>query len=221
MAEQVVRAFDWRDTPLEVEELLERFGQPVWDPERARLVFDDGVDQRWLVPPAILPPPGDDEPAPVWLDRLEEGELPGKQLVILIQAGAAAVGVFDDGEPVLHKVFKRYVVRGKGRAQPLHLETRGKSRYGSRLRLQNAKLLEEEVIERLGDWWEREAPFDGVFRSCPVRLWASFTAAAPDAPWASKGVARKIPLDVHRPGFEELCRVWKFLSRGRILCPDD
>ena len=46
----------------------------------------------------------------------------------------------DDGEIVHTKSIKKYVVRGRGRAQPTHLATKGKSRYGSRLRLQKASV---------------------------------------------------------------------------------
>ena len=74
-----------------------------------------------------------------YLDHLPDSL--GTHLVLLLQAGAAALGVFQQGELTHHKVIKKYVVRGRGRAQPTHLKTRGKSRYGSLLRLQNHRRL--------------------------------------------------------------------------------
>ena len=59
--------------------------------------------------------------------RLEDELLPPKQCSDFVQ--------WRGEELVRHKVFKRYVVRGRGRAQPTHLKSKGKSRYGSRLRL--------------------------------------------------------------------------------------
>ena len=65
-----------------------------------------------------------------------------------------ATRLWRDDELVAHKVVKKYVVRGRGRAQPLHLKTRGKSRYGSRLRLANAQVRAElpaaEIVKAAG-----------------------------------------------------------------------
>ena len=58
-------------------------------------------------------------------------------VLLLLQAGAMAIGQWDVDELMYHKAIRRYVVRGHGRAQPLHARTKGKSRYGARLRLQN------------------------------------------------------------------------------------
>ena len=99
------------------------------------------VEGRCLVAPMVRfhPPlavPIEDCTATEYLQRLESFRL-GLHAVLLIQAGACALGLWRDEELLEHKAFKAYVVRGRGRAQPTHLKTRGKSRYGSRLRLQN------------------------------------------------------------------------------------
>jgi len=96
----------------------------------------------------------------------------GTHVVLLLQAGAAALGIYQQGELTHHKVIKKYVVRGSGKAQPTHLKTRGKSRYGSRLRLQNYGRLLAEVIERLGAWHEELPDVDDRFYSCAVRTWS-------------------------------------------------
>lgn len=172
-----------------------------------RAFVGDGVR---FSPPAVVPIDGR-APATyltAFPDRL------GRQMVVLLQAGAAALGLWQDDELSHHKVIKKYVVRGHGRAQPTHLATKGKSRYGSRLRLRNARSLLLDVNERLGDWW-KTGPIDRVFYACPVRLWADLFHAAVPPPF-TKDAAHKIPMHVHTPDFEELLRVRRWLSRGVV-----
>jgi hypothetical protein len=54
-----------------------------------------------------------------------------------MQAGHSALAYFEDGEMRHHKVIKKYMVRGNGKAQVGYLQTRGKSKAGSRIRLAN------------------------------------------------------------------------------------
>ncbi|MEM6299914.1 MAG: hypothetical protein AAF740_14595, partial [Bacteroidota bacterium] len=62
-------------------------------------------------------------------------EDPPPYLMILIQAGAAALGYFEYGEPALHKAISAYMVRQQqGKSQIKHLNQKGKSRLGSRIR---------------------------------------------------------------------------------------
>lgn len=163
-----------------------------------------------LAPPLLLPIEGRDAES-----YLQDGpERPGLHVVLLLQAGAAALGLWHDDELLDHKVFRRYVVRGQGKAQPTHMKTKGKSRYGSRLRLQNARRLLAEVNERLARWWHDHEP-ERLFWSCPVRLWADLHRADPSPPFAAdRGI--KIPRDVGVPGHRELLSVHGFLAHGRI-----
>ncbi len=139
----------------------------------------------------------------------------GLNCVLLVRAGATAIGLWDDDELIAHKVIKKYVVRGSGRAQSTHLKTKGKSRYGSRLRLQNHKRHLEETCERAVDWWESHGAFQRVLYSAPVRLWAELQSVTPELPFDPDSATR-IPLHVHDPTFEELKRVRRLLARGRI-----
>ncbi len=174
----------------------------------------DGALRAALRPPLVLLD-GDGLPAPDELARRAEAG-PGRYAVLLLRSGAAALGLFDDGELVEHKTFKRYTVRGSGRAQTTHLATKGKSRYGSRLRLRNEERLLEEVNERLGRWWKDEPPAERLYVSCPVRLAARLARADPPPPVALDGSERvRIPLHVHAPSFEELVRVHASIARGR------
>jgi hypothetical protein len=189
--------------------------EPVADARgRAFDAVDEETRRRIRVePPLVLAAPS---PGQRLSDWLEEASAPlGRQVVVLIQAGAAALGLFEDGELVRHRTLKRYVVRGSGRAQPAYLKTRGKSRAGSRLRLRNAKRLLEDVAATLMEWSGPEEPFDRVFRSCPVRTWAELLRES--LPFDASGPLSRIPLDLRRPSHEEMKRAWRTLARGRIV----
>lgn len=168
-----------------------------------------------FVPPAVLSPVADSDTPASWLARLPED--PGTWLVVLLRAGSASLGLFERDTCVAHKVFRRYVVRGHGKAQPAHAKTKGKSRYGSRLRLQNAKRLLEEVNERLTDWVATAPALAAVHWSCPVRQWPELFAATPPPPFPRDDPRlRRIAMHVHEPDHDELLRVARSLSRGRV-----
>jgi len=142
----------------------------------------------------------------------------GRQVLILLRAGAASLGYWDEDELVRHKVFKRYVVRGRGRAQPTHLETKGKSRYGSRLRLQNWRRLLTDVAQRLADWWAELGAPEQILYSVPVRILPElFAVGLPFGRGDSN--LRRIPRHVHEPDHRELLRVRGLLARGRVEFP--
>ncbi len=127
-----------------------------------------------------------------------------------------ALGRFEGARPLATKSLRRYVVRGKGRAQPLHLKTKGKSRYGSRLRLANARRLLVETNEKLNEWEKELGPADRVYYSCPVRLWSSVFETTPAPPFERSGPLVRIPLDLPRPTVEVLLRTYRSLEYGRI-----
>ncbi|MDF1837106.1 MAG: hypothetical protein P1V35_04500 [Planctomycetota bacterium] len=176
-----------------------------------------------LTPPQVLPIQPDCAGLGEYLETLPFE--PGPQVLVLLQAGAAALGYFDGGEAIRTKALKRYVVRGSGRAQNTHLKTKGKSRYGSRLRLQNAKAILEEINERLCDWWEEHGTPDFVFHNAPVRLWADLCRAKPMPPFlaedhvaSSEPVPQlRIPLDLPVPTTDVMLRVYRSLSYGQIV----
>jgi len=141
---------------------------------------------------------------------------PGRHTVILMQAGAVTLGRFEGASSIAEKSLRRYVVRGKGRAQPLHLKTKGKSRYGSRLRLQNARKLLAETNEKLHEWENEFGPADWIYYSCPVRLWPSLFAATPPPPFDRSAPLIRIPLDLPRPTVDILRRTYRALEHGRI-----
>jgi len=218
--DRIADTFSWRDTAARLKEVLAD-DDLVAEPERgcfrsAREVGDRSPAIRFH-PPRVLPITADRLDPERYLSSLDPLGL-GRQVVVLIQAGSSAVGLWDETDLILHKVIRAYVVRGKGRAQMSHLKTKGKSRYGSRLRLQNWERQRVETNQRLLDWRTESGPFDVVHVSCPVRLWPDFYAADPPPPFP-RDEALRIPIHVHRPDFNELVRVRRRLEWGRIERP--
>jgi hypothetical protein len=207
--------FHWRETAGRLARLLEEWDLSVDAGGRWFEARDaEGAPVLCFHPPLVQPlgEPGLD-PAH-YLEGLRD-EL-GLELLLLLQAGSAALGLWRHDELVAHKVIKKYVVRGRGRAQPAYQKTRGKSRYGSRLRLRNARALLIEVNQRLGEWARAWGPFERVFYSCPVRTWPELLRAKPSPPFSRGDPLVKIPVDVRVPDFEELLRVRRILTHGRV-----
>ena len=180
--------------------------------------FASPVDPRVTFTPPLLQAlrPGFTTPT-AYLAALPPA--PGRVLLVLLQAGAAALGLWDGDELLAHKAIKKYVVRGHGRAQPLHLSTRGKSRYGSRLRLRNAQRLLDELVAKAIAWQGEFGPFDAVLHSASPRAWGELLRQRPAPPFPTGPDCRRIPLDVHVPCFEELRRVRRHVARGSYTMP--
>lgn len=143
-----------------------------------------------------------------------------RDLVVLFQAGAAALGFWNRNELFAHKVFRRYVVRGNGKAQPTHLRTRGKSRYGSRLRLRNARRLLDEVGDRARTWAAELGPPRRIFYACTARTWGTLREALGAVAEGADEVV-KVPRDCGPPGYDELLRVRRFLEGATVEAVED
>lgn len=206
------RGFHFRDLREVVGDLAGRRELAVEPTGRGLRTSGGGPELRVRLP-LVLPGPLPEETVADWLARLPRQ--PGTQLVLLVQAGATAMGVWEGEDLLAHKVITKYVVRGKGRAQPAYRKTRGKSRLGSRLRLRGATQQLEETVARAQTWSREFGPFERVFLSCPVRTWAELRGDLAAVIPEPEGVT-KVPLDVRVPRFEELLRVRRFLERGRV-----
>lgn len=177
-----------------------------------------------LVPPLLAPRLRSGESVADYIDRCADFDIvEGEQYaVVLMRAGAVALGIWRGNELLSHKAIRKYVVRGKGRAQPTYLRSKGKSRYGSRLRLQNWKRLLKETNEWLNDAWAQLGIPQRVFYSAPVRVQVDLRDAEPPPPFAvtDPGSVR-IPIHVHRPDHAELLRVRATLAWGHVELPAD
>lgn len=204
--------FPWQETG---DVLSEQHSEhPLELDDRRRCFQAPGVR---VTPPLIFPIHAEIESLADYLDCLPV--TPTRHLVVLLQAGAASLGLFDHGEKVTTKSDKKYVVRGRGHAQPIHLASKGKSRYGSRLRLQNARLLLDGVRTRLRDWVEEYGPPAEIFYSATVRLWTALLKHADSPTLAENGAVTKIPYDLPIPTTEVLLRTYRKMSFGRVDFP--
>jgi hypothetical protein len=211
-------AFAWQDTREQLEAFALRWPAAPAD-ERGRVFTGDAGARLWL--PLLLPAAREGEAIGDYERRIGQRlDRVGSSALVLLQAGAAALGYWQDDELLAHKAIKKYVVRGSGKAQPTHRKTRGKSRYGSRLRLQNWTRLLVAVNERLHDWWSAHGVPAQIFHAAPVRSWPELFAVAPPPPFDQRDARlRRVPLHVHVPDFAELQRVRRWLARGRLELP--
>jgi hypothetical protein len=122
---------------------------------------------------------------------------------------------FDAGEMLHHKVIKKYMVRGNGRAQVGYLQSRGKSKAGSRVRLANTVSFFEDINEKLREW-EKVDQASRILVSCGEKLRPLWFSSQITPPFDKHDPRlTKVPFDVHRPDLEELLRINKSILRGR------
>jgi hypothetical protein len=211
---RVIR-FPLADLVEQVEAFAARWPRAVADRRGHTFVGQPGARLRVpLLAPRLQPL----EAVTAYLDRLPG--VPERHVVLLLQAGAMAVGYWDGDQLLHHKAQRRYVVRGHGKAQPLHRKTRGRSRYGARLRLQNWRRLLVETSERLLAYWAEYGAPERVFVGVPVRVAHDLATTEPPPPFAFAAPAvQRLPMHVHRPDFAELCRVHGWLRHGRLELP--
>ena len=237
MATESIETFHWADGRERLAALADEARFRL-DPKRLTFEGQAQSDESALtvVPPPVIPLPielreaAEDDSAAAFARRRgaqSQGsdlatflahyptQLP-KQCVILAQAGAVAIAMFERGEPLGTKAFKRYVVRGNGRAQPAFLASKGKSRYGSRLRLQNAKRMIEETNRRLTGFWDEHGAPDQILVGVPTKLWAEHFLSPVKPPFEKSTPITRVPLDFPVPTTSVLLRTYRSLEFGVI-----
>lgn len=207
--------FPWRETSSQLVALW-REHRLVYDSATRSFAATTNRETLRFTPPPCLSIESIDVDPTRYLERLPESL--GRVAIVLVHAGASSLGVFlDDGDWLAHKVITKYVVRGNGKAQPLHRKTKGKSRYGSRLRLSNFEAQLADTNAKLHEWWTEFGAFERVFRHVPQRIAPDLDATPPGPPWSAAFEPEPIPFHVHVPDFAELRRVrWK-LTHGEIV----
>ena len=213
MIDSAIQNFSWH----ELSDILDglRNGNPEethWiRAEDGRVVEALGV--RIVLPPVLRWPSG--LPSATEFAATLPDEL-GLHLVVLLQAGAASLGIFEEGRSLETKTFKRYVVRGRGKAQTTYLKSKGKSRFGSRLRLQNARRLLVEVNDKLEDWLATYGKPQRLFYSASVRLWPDLFAEGRGAPLSQSDDWTRIRRDLPTPTTEVMLRTYQQLCQGQV-----
>lgn len=139
-------------------------------------------------------------------------------LMLLVQTGSAAIGIFRGGECLSHKVLTAYMVRKKqGKSQLKYLKTKGKSRAGSRVRL--AKTLEffENINTRLQQHFE-EQEFDRIAFSCSKILVPHLFGSKIATPFDKKDPSiYRIPRHLHQPNYEVLLSMQRYLQKAELV----
>lgn len=184
-----------------------------WNPEKNKIsgIFDG---QKWsLRIPIHFPLASKGQGFPDYLASLDLQE--PKYFLILIQAGHSALAYFEGDNLLHHKVIKKYMVRGNGKAQIGYLQTRGKSKAGSRIRLANSVSFFEDINEKLREW-DVEDEAERILVSCTAKMLPLWFQSRISPPF-SKNDPRiaKVPFDLQRPDLEELLRINKQIMRGR------
>ena len=147
---------------------------------------------------------------------------PPNSLLMLIQAGNAALGFYNHGILTHHKVVRKYMVRKKqGKAQISYLNTKGKSRAGSRIRLANTVKFFEEINQIITDWLSNQTT-DTIIYSCTPQLWGMLFRSKTQTPFVKKDERlKKLPLDTGIPNFEVLKKAANYCQKGYIeILPD-
>src|SRR5688500_9426516 len=164
-----------------------------YDPEKHRILLLDetGEESCILRLPISLPAPVKDLSFP---------ERSMHYVILLVQSGSCAVGYFENGINLDHKVFRAYMVRKKrGVSQIKHLKTKGKSRAGSRVRLAETEEFFENINERLQEYFANYR-IDRIALSCSKILIPYLFNSKIPAPFQKRDPRiLKIPKHIHLP----------------------
>lgn len=218
------RRFPWRATGDLVYSCLQARDLE-WDARGQRLVEVTGASaQRRLevVPPLIQLPAAGADVTPLGYASPLSRTPGGSQLLALLCADSAALGVFADGALVKHKVITAYTVRAQqGKAQLQHLRQGGSSgrmSAGGGIRARETVRLFCRINEKLQEW-EQELGHCGVLAySGTLRVWNEvYACRSPTMPIPRADPRwRRVPHTVRRPRLRELQRIYYEISHGSV-----
>lgn len=181
-----------------------------YDPEKHRLTLLDktGMEQLHFRLPITLP----------YTEAGRTEDVNMSYVILLIQAGNCAMGYFENGRCLNHKVFRSYMVRKKqGKSQIKYLKTKGKSRAGSRVRLGETAEFFENINGRLQEYFQ-EHRIDRIAISCSKTLLPYLYNAAVPTPFDKRDPRLfKIPRHIHTPIHQVLLDTNRFLQRGELI----
>ena len=176
-------------------------------------VFDkSGSKSATIHLPWVLPPFEGKNELLKFISHWDKAEF--NSIIILIQAGRSALAHCSSGGILEHKLIRKYMVRKKqGKAQITYLNQKGKSRAGSRIRLNQTVQFFEDINDQVNLWMKEQNP-RRILISCPPRLWGLLFQSKVK-PVFSKKDARvfKIPLAINIPDRQELMRVHKLSQK--------
>lgn len=142
--------------------------------------------------------------------------------LVLMQAGEAALGRVVHHQLVEQKRIRKYMVRKKqGKSQLKHLNQKGKSRAGSRIRLKQTARFFEDINSLLHQWKEVEEP-QKILYSCTATLWPHWFAQAPFPPYAQNhALWQRINWYINNPDGKALKKSLYHAQYATILFHDE
>lgn len=142
-------------------------------------------------------------------------------VIVSVKSGMAVIAFYENGQLSDHKVFRAYMVRKKqGKSQIKHLKTKGKSRDGSRVRLQETLDFFENINERLQTYFH-EKRVDLIALGCSPTLMPYFYNSKKDTPFEKTDLRIfKIPVHVPSPTFENMEKTYRSISQSKIWVDD-
>ena len=166
--------------------------------------------------PLCYPPPQESQTFFNYLETLGNKDQQNF-IILLMEAGRAAIGCFKNNKLIDHKNIRKYMVRKKqGKAQISHLKTKGKSRYGSRLRLRESEAFFNEIITKI--FSENYKSAQSIYYHCPVRLKACLYEASEELKLNLKQFTwKRLGTDIKESSFNELKRFSSEHSYCRFL----
>lgn len=183
----------------------------VYDYEKHRMIIMDntGNELVYFRLPIVFPPPTQQS-------SFEDAQV--NYILLLIQSGNCAMGYFEGGVNLNHKVFRSYMVRKKqGKSQIKHLKTKGKSRAGSRVRLGETVEFFENINERLQEYFD-EHEIHRIAISCSKILIPYLFNSKVSTPFDQRDERLyKIPRHVHTPIYDVMMDTHKFLQKGELI----
>lgn len=136
----------------------------------------------------------------------------------LVRAGQASLGYFHQGKLLDHKVFRGYLVRQKqGKSQFKYLKTKGKSRAGSRIRLEETLVFFKEINERLRVY-AKQYPLNFWGLGCAKTMWPLLFDGEVKPPFSSKSAELiELPYPFTKGSYEELQELELKLQQFHLL----
>jgi hypothetical protein len=136
-------------------------------------------------------------------------------IILMVRAGTAALGYFQEGSNQDHKVIRAYMVRKKqGKSQIKYLKTKGKSRAGSRVRLGASEKFFEEINGKIS-YYLNKYPVDFIAYSCAKTLWPYLFTAEGQLHKTDPRLY-KIPVHIQTPGYEKLLEVNELVQSAML-----
>jgi Bacteroidetes VLRF1 release factor len=150
--------------------------------------------------------------------------IPVPYIILLIRAGQSALGFFDRGKIVEHKVIRKYMVRKKqGKAQLKFQKHKKSFGPGARIRMINSISFFEEINLKLQDWFKSN-PVHKIIYSCTPLFWSMVFRSKISPPFDKQDQRLiKIPVHLPHPLFKTLLYVNHYAQSGqcKLYKPSD